>query len=155
MTGEKKGAPHETLFWRWGSQAAVQEMPWKLIMIGERERLLFDITKPDGENIARNLVAKHPDIAAHLEAKLKAWADTLRTPGLPTSLDPHHEDLFAEHDFIPKVANAKTANKGEPEGQRAGLRITPAKESAGIELESITLQGRAAEPQVWRFNPSK
>ena len=254
VTGEKKGVPHEALFWRWGSQAAVQEMPYKLIMIGERERLLFDITKPDGENIARNLVTKHPDIAAHLEAKLKAWADTLQTPGLPTSLDPHHEDLFAEHDLIPKIANAKTPKKGEPEGSVQGwlcrngslavkdgalivtpdaktaknaraflthsgldvagpvtatlrvrakqggagtftwrtaaekdfaaenstalewptsgewrevkaelpvkgrlmhLRITPAKESTGIEIESITLQGRAAEPQVWRFNPSK
>ncbi len=123
VTGEKKGAPHETLYWRWGSQAAIQEMPYKLIMIGERERLLFDITKPDGENIARNLVTKHPDIAARLETKLKAWAATLKTPGLPTSLDPHHEDLFAEHDLIPKPAKGtttKAGKKGEPEGSIHG-----------------------------------
>ena len=117
VTGEKKGAPHDSLYWRWGSQAAVQEMPYKLIMIGERERLLFDITKPDGENIARNLVAKHPDIAARLEAKLKAWSETLQPPGLPASLDPHHEDLFAEHDLIPKGEGVAVRKKGaEPEG---------------------------------------
>jgi uncharacterized sulfatase len=120
VTGEKKGAPHGTLYWRWGSQAAIQEMPYKLIMIGERERLLFDITKPDGENIARNLVKQHPDIAARLETKLKAWSETLNPPGLPKSLDPHHEDLFAEHDLIPKSAPAKTAKKGEPEGSVQG-----------------------------------
>ena len=254
VTGEKKGAPHEALYWRWGSQAAVQEMPWKLIMIGERERLLFDITKPDGENIARNLVTKHPDIAARLEAKLKAWSETLKPPGLPTSLDPHHEDLFAEHDLIPKIANAKTAKKGEPEGSVQGwlcrngalavkdgaltitpdanaaknaraflthsgidvagpvtavlrvrakqggagtftwrtseekdftaensaalewptsaewrevkvelpvkgrlmhLRITPARDSAGLEVQSIELRGKNAEPQVWKFGAVK
>jgi len=120
VTGERKGAPHETLYWRWGSQAAIQEMPYKLIMIGERERLLFDITTPEGENVARNLVKQHPDIAARLEVKLKAWADTLKPPGLPTSLDPHHEDLFAEHDLIPKIASAKTPKKGETEGSVQG-----------------------------------
>ena len=121
VTGEKKGAPHDTLYWRWGSQAAVQEMPYKLIMIGERERLLFDITKPDGENIARNLVAKHPDIAARLEAKLKVWSDTLQPPGLPTTLDAHHEGLFAEHDLIAKTEGVAVRRKGsDPEGSIQG-----------------------------------
>jgi uncharacterized sulfatase len=254
VTGKKKGAPHDTLYWRWGSQAAVLEMPYKLIMIGERERLLFDITKPDGENLSRNLVTTHPGIAARLETKLKAWSDTLKPPGLPTSLDPHHEDLFAEHDLIPKSAAAKAGRKGEPEGSVQGwlcrngslalkdgalmvtpdanaaknarvflthsgldvagpvtatlrvrakqggaatftwrtnaekefteenalafdwatsaewreikadipvngrlihLRITPAKESAGLEIQSIELRGRDTAPQVWHFNPSK
>ncbi len=121
VTGEKKGAPHESLFWRWGSQAAVLEMPYKLIALGDRERLLFDITKPDGENIARNLIKQHPDIAARLETKLKSWAATLKPPGLPTTFDEHHEGLFAEHDLIPKVeATLKARKKGEPEGSVQG-----------------------------------
>jgi uncharacterized sulfatase len=123
VTGEKKGAPHDTLYWRWGSQAAIQEMPYKLIMIGERERLLFDITKPEGENIARNLATTHPEIAERMEAKLKAWADTLKPSGLPTSLDPHHEGLFAEHDLIPLPAKStatKAGKKAVPEGNVQG-----------------------------------
>lgn len=108
VTGENKGAPHDALYWRWGSQAAVLEMPYKLIMLGDRERLLFDITRPDGENIGRNLVASKADLAARLEAKLKAWSDTLRPPGLPTKLDPHHEAMFTEHGLIPKMAIPKT-----------------------------------------------
>ncbi|MGB8168520.1 MAG: sulfatase-like hydrolase/transferase, partial [Chthoniobacteraceae bacterium] len=120
VTGESTGAPHDALYWRWGSQAAIQEMPYKLIMIGERERLLFDITKPEGENLARNLVTAHPDIAARLEAKLKAWSETLQPPGLPTSLDPHHEDLFAEHDLIAKTTTQKSGRKSDPEGSVQG-----------------------------------
>jgi uncharacterized sulfatase len=103
VTGQNKGAPHDALYWRWRSQAAVLEMPYKLILLGNRERLLFDITTPGGENNGCNLVNKKPDIAARLEAKLKSWSETLQPPGLPTNLDPHHEAMFAEHDLIPKI----------------------------------------------------
>ncbi len=121
VTGENKSAPHEALYWRWGSQAAILEMPYKLIALGDRERLLFDITRPDGENIARNLIKQHPDIAARLEAKLKAWTGTLKPPGLPATFDQHHEGLFAEHDLIPKSQNEAIARKTrEPEGSIRG-----------------------------------
>jgi uncharacterized sulfatase len=122
LTGEKKSAPHDTLYWRWGSQAAILEMPYKLIALGDRERLLFDITKPDGENIARNLIKQHPEIAARLETKLKSWAATLKAPGLPTTLDQHHEGLFAEHDLLPKAQYETIARKKnrEPDGSING-----------------------------------
>ncbi len=121
VTGENKSAPHDALYWRWGSQAAILEMPYKLIALGDRERLLFDITKPDGENIARNLIKQHPDIAARLEAKLKAWTGTLKPPGVPATFDQHHEGLFAEHDLIPKSQYEAVARKTrEPEGSIRG-----------------------------------
>lgn len=121
ITGENKASPHDTLYWRWGSQAAIQEMPYKLILLGDRERLLFDITKPEGENIARNLAKTHPEIAARLEAKLKAWSGELKPPGLPTSFDEHHEGLFAEHDLIPPPAEGKKlGRKAAPEGSVQG-----------------------------------
>jgi len=121
VTGENKAAPHDALFWRWGSQAAILEMPYKLIALGERERLLFDLTKPDGENIERNLMQQHPEIAARLETKLKAWAANLMPPGLPTTFDAHHEGLFAEHDLIAKTSpSAKTRTKAAPEGSFQG-----------------------------------
>lgn len=136
VSGENKAAPHDTLYWRWGSQAAVLEMPYKLIFLGEREKLLFDVTKPEGENIARNLIAKHPDIATRLETKLKAWSATLQPPGLPTTFDAHHEGLFGEHDLIPKAAaEAKPAPAGSIQGwlcrngsialKNGALAITP------------------------------
>jgi uncharacterized sulfatase len=103
VTGENKSAPHERLYWRWGSQAAVLEMPYKLIKLGTRPPLLFDLTKPDGENIERNLAAQCPDVVARLEQRLQAWAAELQPPGLSTdssAFSRHHEGLFAEHQII-------------------------------------------------------
>ena len=104
LLGKNQDAPHERLFWRWGSQAAVQEFPWKLIRLGDRLQLLFDISQPDGENINRNLFAQQPEVVARLNKALKAWSETLLPPGLPTSFDEHHEGLYAEHDLILRTA---------------------------------------------------
>jgi uncharacterized sulfatase len=120
LTGQNKAAPHQTLYWRWGSQAAVLEMPYKLITLGDRERLLFDVTQPDGENRARNLLAKRPDVATRLGAKLKAWADTLQPPGLPARFDRHHEGLFAEHNIIADTGSSSSPSRNEPPGSVQG-----------------------------------
>jgi arylsulfatase A-like enzyme len=117
--GQNTGAPHERLFWRWGSQAAVLEYPWKLVRLGDREEMLFDVTLPDGENLTKNQAKARPEIVARLRQALKAWSDTLMPPGLPTSLDPHHEGMFAEHGVITASANAAT-RKNEPAGSVLG-----------------------------------
>lgn len=106
LTGENKGVPHETLYWRWRSQAAVLEMPYKLIRLGEGERLLFDITEPDGEAIDLNLIAQRPDVAARLESKLDAWSKTLQPPGLSTMPVRRHERLFIEHGLLARAGAA-------------------------------------------------
>ena len=84
LTGENEAAPHDALFWRWRTQAAVLEFPWKLIRLGPDERFLFNVTQPDGESATNNLLAKLPDVVARLESKLKTWSDSLHPPGLPT-----------------------------------------------------------------------
>jgi arylsulfatase A-like enzyme len=119
LSGKNQGAPHERLFWRWGSQAAVQEYPWKLIRLGEREQLLFDISQPDGENVKKNQFAAHPEIAARLTKALKEWSETLIPPGLPTTFDARHEGLFAEHEVIPPLPDAPKT-KGAPAGSIQG-----------------------------------
>lgn len=110
LLGEKSAAPHERLFWRWGSQAAVLEMPYKLVALGSRERMLFDFTTPQGEHYSRDLAAKHPETVKRLEDKLRAWSGELRPPGLPNSLDRHHESLFGEHGIL----KAKTSSAVDP-----------------------------------------
>ncbi|MBN2451152.1 MAG: sulfatase-like hydrolase/transferase, partial [Lentisphaeria bacterium] len=165
LTGENRGAPHEALYWRWVSQSAVLEMPYKLIKLGNRPPLLFDVTHPEGENIERDLAAKHPDIAARLEKKLAAWAAGLRPPGLATedsAFSRHHEDLFAEHRIIAPAprAPAETGGGTEPEGSIRGwicrngtiavrdgaLVVTPAAEMPGnarpfLACASLALEG--------------
>lgn len=106
LLGEKSSAPHERLFWRWGSQAAVLEMPYKLVALGDRDRMLFDVSTPQGEHHSRDLSAKHPEIARSLEGKLKAWSKDLNPPGLPNSLDRHHESLFGEHGILKAKASS-------------------------------------------------
>lgn len=106
LRGEKSAAPHETLFWRWGSQAAVLEMPYKLVALGDRDRMLFDVSTPQGEHHSRDLSAKHPEIVRRLEEKLKAWSKDLNPPGLPNSLDRHHESLFGEHGILKSKASS-------------------------------------------------
>lgn len=170
LTGENKAAPHETLYWRWMSQAAIQEFPYKLIALGDRERLLFDITTPESENVQRNLIQKHPDIAVRLEAKLKKWCATLQPPGMPTSFDRHHEGLFAEHGIIAstEAAPAKATAEGGIQGwlcrngglavKDGALVITPDAEAApnarpfithsALDLPGpvvVTLRGRAKQ----------
>lgn len=71
LLGEKKGNPHDALFWRWRSQAAVRADHWKLILLGKGERYLFDLDSPEGET--KNRLADFPDIAADLDKKLMAW----------------------------------------------------------------------------------
>jgi arylsulfatase A-like enzyme len=118
VTGQNSAAPHERLFWRWGSQAAVLEHPWKLVRLGDREEMLFDVTTADGENLAKNQAKARPEIVARLRTALKAWSDTLSPPGLPTSLDPHHEGMFAEHGII--TAASAAPRKNEPAGAVQG-----------------------------------
>jgi arylsulfatase A-like enzyme len=121
VTGRNPAAPHERLFWRWGSQSAVLDMPFKLIKLGARPPLLFDVSTPAGENVDRNLAAKHPEIAARLEQRLQAWAAELEPPGLSTdssAFSRHHEGLFTEHRMIEEgtAKPAASANHSRSEG---------------------------------------
>jgi len=97
LTGEAKGAPHEALYWRWRSQAAVLEFPWKLIHVGDHERYLFDVTHPAGELAANNRLGERPEIAARLEAKLQAWSATLQPPGPADSNNDQDNAFYAAH----------------------------------------------------------
>jgi len=79
LTGRQDSAPHERLFWRWNSQAAIREGKWKYLKAGTRT-YLFDIDKDKEEK--RNLIEQHPEVTASLRAKLSAWAEGLTPPGI-------------------------------------------------------------------------
>jgi len=111
LTGENKAAPHQVLYWRWRSQAAILEFPWKLIRLGATERFLFDVTTPGEET--RNLIAEHGEIAARLDAKLKAWCDALQPTGLPTMVVKEDAKFFADHIDPRYAALATTVAPGK------------------------------------------
>jgi len=103
VTGQRRDVPHERLYWRWGSQSAVLELPWKLIRLGNRPPLLFDVSTPEGEHRGRNLATEQPEVVARLDRRLREWAAQLQPPGLSeeaSAFSRRHEDLFGEHELI-------------------------------------------------------
>jgi arylsulfatase A-like enzyme len=120
VTGAKSGPPHEALYWRWRSQAAVLEDRWKLVLLGAGRRYLFDTRSPDGET--RDLAAQQPEIAARLFARLKAWDATLQTPGLPQEVVAQDRLFFDVH--VDKTAVPEPAPASNERG-KAKRKKTP------------------------------
>ena len=81
LRGEKLGAPHEALYWRFWTQAAVRAGRWKYLRLSGEREFLFDLGSDAHER--KNVLADHPDEAARLKAKLEAWTRNLQPPGLP------------------------------------------------------------------------
>jgi len=79
LKGEIKTPPHDSLYWRWGGQAAIRDGNWKLLRGGERE-YLFDLATDLEEK--NNLASKHPEMVDRLRSKLERWSNELTPPGL-------------------------------------------------------------------------
>ena len=77
--GERQGAPHTSIQWRWIAQSAIRAGDWKLLKGGKRE-YLFNLSNDRGEKT--NLIHSEPAIAERLRAKLAHWADGLQPRGL-------------------------------------------------------------------------
>lgn len=75
LSGAKSTAPHETLFWRYGQNAALRRGNWKLVRQGERNApaagfQLYDLSNDIGETV--NLAAGRPEALRDLTA---AWEE--------------------------------------------------------------------------------
>ena len=74
LTGRKKGAPHESLFWRQGGKTALRHGDWKLVRMGRRftsgqaQWELYDLSKDLSEE--NDLAATNPERLANL---IKIW----------------------------------------------------------------------------------
>ncbi len=95
LRGERRGVPHEHLFWRWRSQAAVRSGPWKLVFLAPDRQWLFDLSSPEGER--RDRAAEHPERVRAMRARLEAWCAGLAPPGFPAELHPQDAKFFADH----------------------------------------------------------
>jgi uncharacterized sulfatase len=95
LAGSAAGPPHETLYWRWRSQAAILHAGWKLVRLGNERRFLFDLRSPEGER--RNRLADEPQRAADLNLRLAAWDATLLVPGLPVEVNAQDAKFYETH----------------------------------------------------------
>jgi uncharacterized sulfatase len=95
LTGGKAEAPHDFLYWRWRSQAAIFDGRWKLVFLAPDHWLLFDHSAdgPETEDVS----ARHPDVVARLRAQLETWAKLQQPPGLPTELKRPDRVLYDAH----------------------------------------------------------
>lgn len=82
FTGENAGAPHDALFWRFGSQIAIRKGDWKLVKaagkIGEIRQGDASTDEAQLYNLA-NDIGEQTDLAAKEPAKLKELAEAWQT----------------------------------------------------------------------------
>ena len=76
LTGKKKGAPHDTLYWRFGQQTAIRQGDWKLVKGGRgnaiaEKPLLINLAKDIGEQ--NDLSDKEPKKVEQLQAAWDKW----------------------------------------------------------------------------------
>ena len=77
LRGEQPGAPHESLFWRYGIQSAVRKGDYKLVHVGE-DRALFNLRDDIKENV--NLLKREPEKAQELQAAYDGWERQMIAP---------------------------------------------------------------------------
>ena len=86
LTGEKKGTPHETLFWRMQNRkgmAALREGKWKLVRTKEGALELYDLDADLGET--KDLAKEKPEILARLSKTLDERNAQMIDPVFPGS----------------------------------------------------------------------
>ncbi|WP_372647264.1 sulfatase [Draconibacterium sp.] len=80
LTGERKGQPHEQLYWRFWDQSAIRMDNWKFLKAGNRE-FLFDLNSEEPES--ENLIFQYPEKADKMKKELVKWGAELKNPGIP------------------------------------------------------------------------
>ncbi len=81
LSGEKKEAPHDALFWRRGPSLAVREGDSKLVRQGPNQRALYHLPSDLGEKT--DIKADHSDLVTRLAAELEAWDGEMIPPAFP------------------------------------------------------------------------
>ena len=96
-SAEPEPFPSRRLHWRWGSQAAVREDNWKLLMLGDQVRYLVDMTQ-DGQELAQfNQLEAFPEIAHRLQRQLVEQSEQWQPSGLPNAIGIAAALHFREH----------------------------------------------------------
>jgi arylsulfatase A-like enzyme len=80
LSGDKKGEPHDALYWRFWDQSAIRVGEWKFLKAGSKE-FLFNVETDEHEN--KNLINNHPDKASSMKKLLNKWGKDLHHPGIP------------------------------------------------------------------------
>ncbi|MCK0144539.1 sulfatase-like hydrolase/transferase [Arenibacter sp. F26102] len=77
LNDEKKGEPHEAIFWRFWGQHAIRMGDFKFLKTGDVE-YLFNVSTPEHEN--KNLIEVYPKKAETMKKRLLTWLGELKNP---------------------------------------------------------------------------
>lgn len=97
LLGKNNKSPHDILYWRWRSQAAIRKDNWKLVKLTDQKSYLFDLNSKEGEN--KNVLDSNPKVAAELEKKLLDWSMEMTPTGLPKG-EPSKGDTYFFDTFL-------------------------------------------------------
>ena len=78
ITGDAQGDPHESLFWRFGTQRAVRQGDYKLRQQGDGPPQLFNLVNDIGET--KDISSEHPELVKKLNAAYAEWNSELAEP---------------------------------------------------------------------------
>jgi arylsulfatase A-like enzyme len=78
LNGTQTGAPHSTLFWRFGEQQAIRKGNYKLLRLRSGEEHLFDLGSDIGEK--QDLLAQKPEVLKELRDDYARWNAELQEP---------------------------------------------------------------------------
>jgi arylsulfatase A-like enzyme len=82
VRGELTAAPHETIFWKIKSAAALRRGDWKLMLLApDFKPQLYNLADDIGET--RDLAAAKPELTRELHAAWQAWNRTMPPPARP------------------------------------------------------------------------
>jgi arylsulfatase A-like enzyme len=93
LSGMTDAAPHDALYWRFGSQMAIRQGDWKLVRPSRgrkeyeeiaREPLLFNLASDLGEQ--HDVAAQHPDKVRTLQETWSRWNASLAAPSWPATV---------------------------------------------------------------------
>lgn len=85
VRGDRSGVPHDTIFWKIKSSAALRRGDWKLVMLApDWKPQLFNLASDVGET--RDLAATHGVFMRELHAAWQAWNQTMPPPARATPL---------------------------------------------------------------------
>jgi arylsulfatase A-like enzyme len=83
LSGQKTGAPHQSLMWRRSPLVSIRQGDWKLWKeLNGKYTLLYNLK--DDLNETTNLASKHPEKVRELEAALEQWSKDLQDPRWPS-----------------------------------------------------------------------
>ncbi|MDF1850068.1 MAG: sulfatase-like hydrolase/transferase [Verrucomicrobiales bacterium] len=115
-SGEKKGLPERSLFWRWSTQAATRSGDWKYLRGGSRE-YLFNLKNDPEEK--KNLAKEEPEKLQTLRKSLEDWTEELTPKGLLGDSMPGTWERYYDHYLDGKIVT-KEALSEKPEAATLG-----------------------------------